>query len=107
MGTMAGDDDDPNRLWCVCRRPAGEDKFMICCDCYHEWYHDECVDISVSQEDVMSKDNEKYVYPLCLQSSSDQFIQWPFPNQPPASFQQGHRKRSGWSGFGRTTIYQG
>ena len=37
------DDDDPNRLWYVCPQPAGEDKFMICCDCCHEWYHGECV----------------------------------------------------------------
>ena len=29
----------------------------------------------------MSRDNEKYVCPLCLQSSSDQFIQWPIPDQ--------------------------
>ena len=37
-GTMAEDDndDDPNRLWCVCRQLAGEDKFMICCDCCQE-----------------------------------------------------------------------
>ena len=75
-GTMAEDDDDPNQLWYICCQPAGEDNFMICCDCCHEWYHGECVGISVSQEDVMSRDNEKYVCPLCLQSSNDQFIQW-------------------------------
>ena len=54
---------------------------MICCNCCHEWYHGNCVGISVSQADVMSRDNEKYVCPLCLQSSSDQFIQWPIPDQ--------------------------
>ena len=81
------DDDDPNRLWCVCRRPAGEDKFMICCDCCHEWYHGDCIGISASQGDVMSRNNEEYVCPLCLQSSNDQFIQWPFPDLSPASFQ--------------------
>ena len=32
-GDMAdADDDDPNRLWCLCRQPAGEDKLVICCD---------------------------------------------------------------------------
>ena len=62
---------------------------MICCDCCHKWYHGECVGISVSQEDVTSKDNEKYVCPLCLRSSSDQFIQWAFPDKSPASFQWG------------------
>ena len=83
------DDDDPTQLWCVCRRPAGEDKFMICCDCCHEWYHGECIGISASQGDVMSRNNEEYVCPLCLQSSNDQFIQWPFPDLSPASFQWG------------------
>ena len=40
---------------------------MICCDCCQEWYHGECVGIAVSQrEDIMSRDNEKYVCPLLL-----------------------------------------
>ena len=77
------DDDDSNRPWCVCRRPAGEDKFMICYDCY------ECIGIFALQGDVMSRNNEEYVCPLCLQSSNDQFIQWPFPDLSPASFQWG------------------
>ena len=72
VGTMAEDDDNnPNQLWCICRWPAGKDKFMICCDCCHEWYHGECVGISVSQEDVLFRDNENYVCPLCLQSSNN------------------------------------
>ena len=59
VGTMADDDeDDPNRLWYVYCLPADEDKFMICYNCCHEWYHGECVGISVSQEDVISRDNE-------------------------------------------------
>ena len=68
VGNMADvdDDDDPNRWWCAYRQPVCEDKFMICCDCCHEWYHGECVGISVSQGNVMSRDNEEYVYPLWL-----------------------------------------
>ena len=42
---------------------------MICCDCYHEWYHGECIGISALQGDVMSGNNEEYVCPLCLQSA--------------------------------------
>ena len=85
--TMADKDEDyPNRLWCVCRRPAGEDKFMICCDCCHEWYHGECVDVSQSQEHTDSD----YVSPLCVPSSNSQYIQWPLPAPTPASFQWGN-----------------
>ena len=65
--TDADDDGDPNWLWCVCHRPAGEDKFMIYCDCCHEWYHGECIGISVLWGDITSRDNEEYVCPLCLQ----------------------------------------
>jgi len=36
LARMANDDNNPNHLWCVCRQPAGEDKFMICCDRCHE-----------------------------------------------------------------------
>ena len=69
--TMADKDkDDPNCLWCVCRRPAGEDKFMICCDCCHEWYHSEYVGISRSQEHTDSN----YVCPLCVPSSNSQYM---------------------------------
>ena len=38
---------------------------------------------------TMYRNNETYVFPLCLQSSNDQFIQWPFPDQSPAYFQWG------------------
>ena len=55
---------------------------MVCYDCCHEWYHGECV----SQEDVISRDNEKYVCALCLQSSNDQFIHWPISDQSFTSF---------------------
>ena len=41
----------------------------------------------------MSRDNEKYVCPLCLQSSNDQFLQCPIPDQSFASFQWGSCSR--------------
>ena len=58
----------------VCRRPAGEDKFMICCDCYHDWYHGDCVGISPSQGPRLSGNNSDYVCLLCLPSSNNQFL---------------------------------
>ena len=83
MGTMAEDDDNnPNQLWCICRWPAGKDKFMISCDCCHEWYHGECVGISVSQEDVMSRDNVKYVCPYAFNCPMISFFSGLFQTNP-------------------------
>merc|ERR1712129_398315 len=31
-------EDDPNKLWCICRKPHGN-RFMICCDACSYWYH--------------------------------------------------------------------
>ena len=69
---------------------------MICCDCCHEWYHGECIGISALRDDIMSRDNEECVCPLCLQSSNDQFIQWPFTDLFPVSFQWGSCSGSGF-----------
>ena len=63
------DEDDHNRLWCVCCRPAGEDQVMICCDYCHEWYHGDCVGVSRSQEHTDSD----YICPLCVSSSNSQY----------------------------------
>jgi len=38
-------EDDPERLWCICRKPHNN-RFMICCDVCEEWFHGKCVGIS-------------------------------------------------------------
>ena len=83
------DDDDPNHLWCVCFPSAGEDKFMICCDCCHEWYHGDCVGVSPSQGHELFGNNLDYVFPLCLPSSNNQFLHLSYPDPTLTSFQWG------------------
>ena len=39
------EDDDPERLWCICRKPH-DNKFMISCDGCKEWFHGRCVGVT-------------------------------------------------------------
>ena len=61
-------DEDPNRCWCFCRKPSGN-RLMIQCDrrsehCY-QWYHGDCVGITVDRGMQMDRDNVQYVCPFC------------------------------------------
>lgn len=38
-------EDDPNRLWCICRQPHNN-RFMICCDMCEDWFHGKCVHVT-------------------------------------------------------------
>jgi hypothetical protein len=38
-------DEDPNKLYCVCRKPYQPGVFMIGCDVCLEWYHGDCVGV--------------------------------------------------------------
>lgn len=38
-------EDDPDRLWCICKRPHNN-RFMICCDVCEDWFHGKCVHVS-------------------------------------------------------------
>ena len=57
---MEGDASDPNKLWCLCRRPD-DGKFMIECDECGEWLHNDCVGLSSSQGLRMEECGERYV----------------------------------------------
>jgi hypothetical protein len=41
----SGSEDDPNRLWCICRQPHNN-RFMICCDICQDWFHGKCVHVT-------------------------------------------------------------
>ena len=38
-------EDDPNRLWCICKKPHNN-RFMICCDQCEDWFHGKCVGVT-------------------------------------------------------------
>ena len=40
-------EDDPDRLWCICKKPHNN-RFMICCDSCEDWFHGKCVGITKS-----------------------------------------------------------
>ena len=44
-GENSDSEDDPDRLWCICKRPHNN-RFMICCDVCEDWFHGKCVHVS-------------------------------------------------------------
>ena len=42
-------------------------RFMICCDICEEWFHGDCVGISVSQGRRMERAGKEYVCPVCME----------------------------------------
>lgn len=38
-------EDDPDRLWCICKKPHNN-RFMICCDQCEDWFHGKCVGVT-------------------------------------------------------------
>ena len=42
-------------------------RFMICCDICEEWYHGDCVGISVSQGKRMEREGNDYACPVCVE----------------------------------------
>jgi hypothetical protein len=45
MAGVVGQVDEPDKLYCICRKPYVNGVFMIACDSCQEWYHGECVGI--------------------------------------------------------------
>ncbi|XP_039262185.2 death-inducer obliterator 1-like [Styela clava] len=63
--------NDPNRLWCICKKPHNG-RFMISCDVCEEWFHGDCVGVTVQRGKQMEKKGEEYVCPSCLKSKGKQ-----------------------------------
>ncbi|KAK4468202.1 hypothetical protein MN116_008361 [Schistosoma mekongi] len=58
------EENDPERLWCICRQPHDE-RFMICCDLCDEWYHGDCVGIKPEEGKRMEKNEIEFVCDSC------------------------------------------
>ena len=46
-------------------------RFMICCDQCEEWYHGDCVGISVGQGKRMEREGKEYICPVCVARLQD------------------------------------
>ncbi|XP_031636315.1 uncharacterized protein LOC116349151 isoform X2 [Contarinia nasturtii] len=58
-------EDDPNRIWCICRTPHNN-RFMICCDKCEEWFHGKCVGITRQMGREMEERQSEWICPNCI-----------------------------------------
>ncbi|XP_014239162.1 uncharacterized protein LOC106660771 isoform X2 [Cimex lectularius] len=60
-------EDDPDRLWCICKKPHNN-RFMICCDSCEEWFHGKCVGITKSLGQQMEQQGVEWSCPTCKET---------------------------------------
>uniref|UniRef100_A0A4W3IP31 Death-inducer obliterator 1 n=1 Tax=Callorhinchus milii TaxID=7868 RepID=A0A4W3IP31_CALMI len=61
------DYNDPDKLYCICRQPHNN-RFMICCDRCEEWFHGDCVGITMARGRLLERNGEDYICPDCSPS---------------------------------------
>ncbi|XP_078275016.1 death-inducer obliterator 1-like isoform X2 [Rhinoraja longicauda] len=69
-GSVAQSDNgynDPDKLYCICRQPHSN-RFMICCDRCEEWFHGDCVGITMARGRLLERNGEDYICPDCSPS---------------------------------------
>ncbi|XP_063822879.1 death-inducer obliterator 1 isoform X1 [Ostrinia nubilalis] len=61
-------EDDPYRLWCICRQPHNN-RFMICCDGCEDWFHGKCVNITKAMGQAMEEQGIEWRCPNCIKKT--------------------------------------
>ncbi|XP_016954134.1 death-inducer obliterator 1 [Drosophila biarmipes] len=64
------DDDDPNKLWCICRQPHNN-RFMICCDLCEDWFHGTCVGVTKAMGTDMENKGIDWKCPKCVKKQEE------------------------------------
>ncbi|KAH8357142.1 hypothetical protein KR084_004333 [Drosophila pseudotakahashii] len=64
------DDDDPNKLWCICRQPHNN-RFMICCDLCEDWFHGTCVGVTKAMGTEMEQKGVDWKCPKCVKKQEE------------------------------------
>lgn len=64
-------EDDPNRLWCICKQPHNN-RFMICCDGCEDWFHGKCVNITKAMGQQMEEQGIEWRCPNCIKKAKSQ-----------------------------------
>ncbi|OQR77094.1 hypothetical protein BIW11_07334 [Tropilaelaps mercedesae] len=57
-------DNDPEKLWCVCRKPH-DNQFMIACDECENWFHGKCVGVSKTEGARMERAGHEWFCSIC------------------------------------------
>ena len=68
-GGSWGSEDDPDRLWCVCKQPHNN-RFMICCDKCEEWFHGTCVNVTKAMGKEFETLGKEWRCPTCRADGS-------------------------------------
>lgn len=63
-GSDKEDEDDPDKLWCICNQPHNN-RFMICCDTCEEWYHGKCVNVTKAMGQTMEAQGQEWICLYC------------------------------------------
>ncbi|PIK35600.1 putative death-inducer obliterator 1 isoform X2 [Apostichopus japonicus] len=63
-GSEWSEDEDPERLWCICKKPH-DSRFMICCDKCEDWFHGSCVNVTKQQGKHMEDQGLEWFCPNC------------------------------------------
>ncbi|XP_039752427.1 death-inducer obliterator 1 isoform X3 [Pararge aegeria] len=61
-------EDDPNRIWCICKQPHNN-RFMICCDACEDWFHGKCVNITKAMGQQMEEQGIEWRCPNCVKKT--------------------------------------
>ena len=59
-------EDDPERLWCICKKPHNN-RFMICCDTCLDWFHGKCVGITKQKGKEMEEAGQEWKCQKCVE----------------------------------------
>lgn len=57
-------EDDPDRLWCICKQPHNG-RFMICCDKCEDWFHGKCVNVTKAMGKEIEEKKKEWRCPNC------------------------------------------
>lgn len=57
-------EDDPDRLWCICKQPHNN-RFMICCDKCEDWFHGKCVNVTKAMGKEIELMHKEWRCPNC------------------------------------------
>ncbi|GLH06868.1 CXXC-type zinc finger protein 1 [Gryllus bimaculatus] len=63
-------EDDPDRLWCICKKPHNN-RFMICCDVCEDWFHGKCVGVTKAMGKQMENKGLEWSCPNCAKKKED------------------------------------